>query len=146
MSGHKKLKTNTSKDLLRLENGETCLPSLRLKKKCLSQSTYKLPVSSAFSQVKDFLPRMKAANDQLLQADPSSLDNINIENTNDCTEVIEMTLALVEAESTSSENENDDVLEETSSDTEDELKEDNLKLPSQLQPMSRTLVQEIKET
>jgi len=102
-----------SKELLRLEN-DCVLPSLLIKDedKTAEKRIFRLPESKALGSIKDFLPKMKKANEDLKRIMEDCPEDVNIENVGDDDDVIEMNLGLIEYSGESDSNTSQDSSEE----------------------------------
>ncbi|KAK2858684.1 hypothetical protein Q5P01_003304 [Channa striata] len=99
-----------------------------------SLQTQRVPRSSVFERLQNFLPQMAEANEKLKQQmEDAPAGQFDIENVEEAQRVIEMDVALVELSGSDSNSEDEEDLtdseEESDSNDELEITEQNLKLP-----------------
>merc|ERR1711928_34443 len=58
--------------------------------------TFKTPTSSVLDRVRNFLPELASANQQLSDISPEEKENLNIENVDNDAKVIEMNISMVD--------------------------------------------------
>merc|ERR1712180_169789 len=79
--------------------------------------TFKMPTSSVLDRVRNFLPELASANQQLSDISPEEKENLNIENVDNDAKVIEMNISMVDPDLLLSDCDEDD---DSDSDSEDE--------------------------
>ncbi|XP_033507903.1 NOP protein chaperone 1 [Epinephelus lanceolatus] len=127
----------SSQDLLSCGTGEGLNEKLLLKPKTgRSLQTERVPRSSVLERLQSFLPQMAVANEKLQQQmDEAPAGHFDIESVGEAEQVIEMDVALVELSVSDGDSEDmeetSDSEEESDSGAENEITEQNLRLPGE---------------
>ncbi|XP_028256684.1 NOP protein chaperone 1 [Parambassis ranga] len=144
----------SSHALLSCGNGGGLSEKLLLKPKASAPlQTERVPRSSVLERLQSFLPQMAAANERLkLQMEEAPPGQFDIESVEETEKVIEMDVALVELESTDSEDEeetSDSDEESDCSDNDDDddknITEHNLKLPGHKDKKRKVCIQVVDQ-
>lgn len=131
------LNTNktTSQDLLACGNGKGLNEKLLLKPKAgRPLQTERIPRSSVLERLHSFLPQMAEANEKLKQQmNDAPVGHFDIESVEEAERVIEMDVALVELSGSDSDSEDEEETSDSDEDSdscdENEITEQNFKLP-----------------